>query len=953
MAVEKNRRGVTKTATPKLPTINKDPLSRSLINLLVPETSNPLQPEDVGSNKVRSKVSTSTMEAISKITSTNIDANKELLESVPGALRAKQILIASTLSPRNLRTVELSYVSESYEGKNNDLNASLLKITSEFLEGNYKITDKLPTILGDVLFDTGSYITAILSESSLDNVINGYTRASMEALSDEYDTKIKDFRPRNILGDRGTRSAIMTASLEDLMEGTPVTMSDNNLFGTGESNVSFTDNDSILKYPKLKMAIARRALSDNARVPSSIANRRRSGGLEAYPGSGAQKGKHKAKHGGQAQVSGLTPEQYANIYNDLYKQREYVPQDTISIPRDDETTRENVGGALVMGLPSECVVRAHLPGQPEVTVGAYVFLDENGNPLRTANYDNFFLDKGQNKQDTNSAINGTKGIIEMARQIREGKACDFNMREFYKEYERELELELTQRLANGIYGQTMTVGIDNAAKMMMFTRTLRNLRTRVLYLPEESISYIAFDYNNLGIGRSLLDKSRLFASMAMANTVASTLANIASSINVTTLDVRLDENDDEPEATIEDVVSTHMNSTLGLSSIIGAKNPRDVCGIMDAASVLIKTEGNAYYPAINVDMTHQKRDITPPDNEWMDRLMNFLGLQWGVRPELINPNNDIKFAVEHIQNDALFCKEIMINQDKLCAGVSDLARKIAYKSGPLMNQLFDTIMENKSKWSPSTKGGKEQLRQFKENNPDVANDDEAIAARILTNFLNSLEVTLPSPDITDSEEFSRAYDAERTFAENIITDYYTDEVLSKVVDGGEDAYNSFRSGLVSAHMRKWMHDSGNSRHFDYLSELGDGSNKSVDHLTSIVGYNETAINGVIEFVKLANKAKRRLQPKLDKVLNDEPDDDDANSGENSEETGGLPDTGVGQPGSDEESTSVGGSTDLEETGENSENEMSDSTTGDGDSDEDGEGGGDTPPIDDGLGDIKF
>ncbi|MEQ5162547.1 hypothetical protein ABN196_18085, partial [Proteus terrae] len=176
----------------------------------------------------------------------------------------------------------------------------------------------------------------------------------------------------------------MTASLEDLMEGTPVTMSDNNLFGTGESNVSFTDNDSILKYPKLKMAIARRALSDNARVPSSIANRRRSGGLEAYPGSGAQKGKHKAKHDGQAQVSGLTPEQYANIYNDLYKQREYVPQDTISIPRDDETTRENVGGALVMGLPSECVVRAHLPGQPEVTVGAYVFLDENGNPLRTA-----------------------------------------------------------------------------------------------------------------------------------------------------------------------------------------------------------------------------------------------------------------------------------------------------------------------------------------------------------------------------------------------------------------------------------------------------------------------------------------------------------------------------------------------------------------------------------------
>lgn len=892
MAENRLRSGVTRTRTPKLDTLNKDPLTKSLISLLVPERTRPLTPDDVEKDKSKSKISKQTIEKITKITSTNIDSNKELLESVPGAMRAKQILTASILSPRNLRSTELTYNSEAYEGKNNDLNTLLLAEVDDHVEGNYKITDKLPDIIGDALFNTGSYVTAILSESSLDNVINGYTRASMESISDEYDTNTKAFRNRSILGDRGTVTAIQTASLEDLMEGNPVTMKNPWLFGDVGSNSMFTDNESILKLPRLKMAIARDQLSRNIRVPVSIMNNTRGvpgvGNLD-YPGTGKIKGKHKeGKDTKGSKTPILDNEQYAQMYNSLFKQREYTQADTVIVSRDDQLTKENISEAMVMRLPSECVVRVHMPGEPDVLIGAYVFIDENGHPLATANYDNMFLDKEQNKADTTDGINGTKGIVEMARQLRDGKECTFDMTSFYAEYERELELELTQRLANGVYGQTLTIGLDNSAKRMMFSRTLRNLRTRILYLPAESLSYIAFDYNNLGIGRSLLDKSRLYASMAMANVVATSLAQIANSTNITVLDIPLDENDDEPEQTVEDVVTTHLNTTLGMSTIIGAKNPREICSILDSASVLVKTQGNPYFPSINAEVTNTKRDVTPPDTDWFDRLMDMLALQWGIRSELINPNNDVKFAVEHIQNDALFCKELQVYQDKLCNGVSDLVRKLVYKSGPLMNRLFTIIVENKSKWAPTTKAGKAQLKEFKENNPDVADNDEALAYRILVNFINSIYVSLPSPDITDSEDFNRAYDTERQFAESVIKDYYTEEVLSSFIEGGEDAFEAFRNTLVASHMREWLRDSGNGKRFEYLGELGDESNASSQHLSNVISFNKTAVLAGYEFLKLKEKVKEELQKKFDGLNKDDsyqtdnPDDFSGGGGGNEE-----------------------------------------------------------------------
>lgn len=874
MAESNRLAGSKRAATPKINLLNKDPATKAIIEMLVPKDNKPKDKNrKVGGGRQNNSTGPNPgmLQQISKITSTSIDSNTELMESVPGAIKACKILTASILSPRNLRTVSLAYTTEAYEGKNTELNLMLIGEVREYIEKNYKITKKLSEIVPDMLFNTGSSAWAVLSQSSLDNVINGHTRgAGMEAIADDYDAEQGRFKSKGYLGNPGNSNMLMTASLESLMSGeTPFMTVDHIQTERGNDannalGITVTDNDAVLAMPRFKLALARNNLAKRQRIPAGI----RRVGNEAYDDKG--KGKSKDKSDSKVnQNNVLTDEQYTNIYNDLFKQRDYVASAAVTISRDDELTRENVGQPLLMHLPSECVIPVHVPGDFKHRVGYFVLLDDSGNPLRTAQNDAYYQDLFKNKQDTNNGIDSTKGIIEMASQMKSGNKCAFDTMAFYAKYVEEVEKDLVQRLANGTYGQTMTVGLTNEVMRIMFARTLQNLQTKVLYIPEESMTYFAFDYNRFGIGRSLLDKSRLYASMAMSNIIATTMANIANSVNITTLDIPLDEDDTEPENTIEDVITTHLNSTLGLSSIIGAKNPRDVCNIMDAASVIVKTGGNDHYPSINVDMTHSKRDITPPDVEWNDRLMEFLSQMWGVRPELISSQNDIKFAIEHINNDALFCQEIVENQRTVCGHASDLVRKLTFKSGNLMNSLYEIIMDNKRLWSPSSAKGKKMMEEFKQQNPDVANNDEAIANRLLTNFINSIITTLPEPETTDMEDLTRAYQTQREFTEAAINDRFPNTVLTKFLDGSDDDLETWRQELIAMYMRKWMDDSGNAERFAILNDLGDDTNATAALLAEIINYNEGVWEGILTYLKDKKKVEDKLQAKYDKLKGDD------------------------------------------------------------------------------------
>lgn len=892
--------GVAGVKTPKLNMMNKDPVTKSILGILTPEENKPKNKTGASNSSTnKDQISKATLERISKITSTTIDANRELMESVPGAFKALSILQAAILSPRDLTTINLSYTSETYEGRNNDLNTMLLDKVKDYVENNYKITDRLQDIVADILFYKGGRAIALLSSSALDNVINGHVRASMEALEEEY--KDGEFINRGWLGDNDATIAKGTrrASLESLISGEVPPMADP-VVADSRYNITVTDNDSILRLPQLKLMLARNAMSKKVRIPRGLrgGGPTRSYGIEALD----DKGKPKQKDGSRNDVSiakKLNEEQYVGIYNQLFKTRDYQQTDLVEIRRDDELTMENVDAVLWTDLPFESVVPVHLPGNPRARIGAYVLLDGDGNPLSTAEDENQYQDIQQNKMDTANAIDGTKGIIEMAQEYKNGSSDQFSMVEFRRKINEEIERDLVQRIVNGTFAQKVALGMTDEIKQMMFARTLRNLKTKVLFLPEESLVYFAFDYNRFGIGRSLLERSRLYASMAMANVISTTLANISASANVTTLGINLDPDNPEPDATVETIVTTHLNSNRTMSSLIGARNPRDVINIMDEAGVIVKTSGHPGYPDIDVDVSYDKRNVTPPDAEWNDRLLEMLWNMWGVDPALLSSQNNTQFAIEHINNNALFRKSTGMQRNMLCATLSELVQKIVAKSGNLMNDLYAVINDNKKLWIPTSKKGKEQLKELKEDHPEIDNNDQSLANFILVNFINSIELTLPEPMEGDIDEQNRAYDTMRQRYENSFKDLFTDDVLAYILGEGADTgkFEVWRQNLVAHKMREWMAGSGSYSDITDLCKVDDESNASITLLASMVAYNEKTLGAIAEYLKLSNKMKDKIRKSFDKL--EENGDLDNNPAEN-----GFGDNGADQ--FDENGNPIGG-----------------------------------------------
>lgn len=853
--------GVASVKTPKLNALNKDPVTRSILSLLTPEDNKPRNKSTISGEK--GQIPKATLERISKITSTTIDANHEMMESVPGAFKALSILQAAILSPRDLTTINLSYTSESYEGRNNDLNNLLLNKVKDYVEGNYKITDRLQDIVADLLFYTGGRAIALLSSSSLDNIINGHVKASMEALNDEY--RDGEFVTRGWLGDNDAtlKNGTHRASLESLISGEIPKMT-NSTVANAAYGISVTDNDAILRMPQLKLALARNAMASKVRVPRGLKLRHQSFGVEALDEKGNKKNKDGSR-GDVSMVHKLSPDQYVDVYNQLFKQRDYKQTDLVEIRRDDELSQQNMDAVMWLDLPLESVVPCHFPGRPKARIGAYVLLDGDGNPLSTAVSENGYQDVQQNKSDTAEAIDGTKGIIAMAQEYRNGTTDQFSMVEFRRKVNDEIERDLVQRVVNGTFGQKVALGMTDEIKEMMFARTMRNLKTKVLFIPEESLVYFAFDYNRFGIGRSLLERSRLYASMAMANVISTTLANISASTNVTTLGITLDPDNPEPDQTIETIVTTHLNSNRTMSSLIGARNPRDVINIMDEAGVIVKTNGHPGYPDIDVDVSYDKRNVTPPDAEWNDRLLEMLWNMWGVDPALLSTQNNTQFAVEHINNNALFRKSTGMQRHMLCATLSELVQKLTAKSGNLMNELYEIIMDNKKLWAPTSKRGKEQLQELKEDHPEIENNDNSLANFILVNFINSIELTLPEPMEGDIDEQNRAYDTMRQRYENSFKDLFPDDVLSFILGDSADTtkFEAWRQNLVAHKMREWMAGSGSYEDITELCEVGDDSNAAITLLGSMVAYNEQALGGMIEYLKLSSKMKDKIKKSWD------------------------------------------------------------------------------------------
>ncbi|MBK3787187.1 hypothetical protein G3A43_44385 [Paraburkholderia aspalathi] len=767
------RRVIESAATGKkfhvLQLVRRDPETAAILAKLVPST-NPPQYSQEGKREI-TQPNLYEFRNAAEQTARNINDAETVMGLLPDMELAQQVLVASIGSPKDMMSIDLTFTPP--EGlMPPDVSGALIDRYRRHFEQVHKIKALIPEILRASLFRTGSYPVAVIPENSVDAVINGEQRLSMESLS-EHIYADGMIRPLGILG-----PVQKPAPTEQRMTGISAESFADHHFNAWDSRnvgqvrfelaldtplavqdvfLGVTDNPTVLKIPGIRQKIRESRILASMKSPA----------LESVG------------YGREMSIAEMNDRELTGV---LYRNRQYGYQPIASVKTQEQLTRRTVGSPLTMHIPSEAVIPVHVPGTPEHQVGFFVLLDMEGHPIvRQAITDSY----QQMTQQLNTGGAFPSAMINKVKSQMEG--FNFSNRESLdysaRVYGDMIEQDLLARLRNGVYGSGVELARREEIYRVMFARALARQNSQLLFIPAEFMTYFAFRFNENGIGESLLDEIRILNGLRTTLLFSNVMAGVRNSIARTDVKIKLDEEDPNPEKTME----TIMNETARLRSNqmpVGISSPYDVLDFIARAGFNFVVEGHPGYPDVNIDFGEKNTSYAKPDTDLEDNLRKRALMKVGTPPELIDTASQPEFATSIVTSNTLMSKRVMQLQDEFHPQLAAHMRIHVMNTAETMEDMKQILRDNFSKLEFSREDRRD-ARRYSNHRADhraevpVVTDrpvadkknvsdeqKEYLVEQILVEFLMNVEVSLPRPNsstlenqVTALETYTKALEA--------------------------------------------------------------------------------------------------------------------------------------------------------------------------------------------------
>lgn len=677
-------------------------------------------------------------------TSGSIADAKNIQQNLPDIELGKQILVSSIISPNDLMSGEITYSStDEHLG---ELSNKLLDIVSDYFDNTYKIQSELPKILGDALFDTGSYPIAVLPESSIDYMINSNTRVTTESLMGNFDEKgqLKNF---GVLGNP-SNSKPFISTLNDLTRN--ATLESSGVYHIGQDYspnmddmlcMSAVDNFDILKLPQLKKKSNFDKLQDiYGRHGVSMEARR----------------DRMLRKGAKGQKDDKTTK---NMLASLYPDRQFMQKTTIRVPTLSESGRETVGHPLVIKLPSECVIPVHTPSDPSDHIGYFVVLDRTGNPVRMPTDIDFFstLNQqfGQNQDMGKYLINKTKNLNVGLNLDNVAMQTEDAIRVFTDI----VEQDLVKRLENGLHGDGVAVAKPQEIYRLMFARACARMYTQLLYIPASLLTYIAFDHNDNGIGVSLLEKTKMLGALRSSLLYSNVMAGLKNGITRRIFDISLDRTDPNPSKTVEILKHLGAASMRG-ETPFGSVYPSDIITGLQNAGIVTRVKGDhPGFPETDFNVEYSSNQYMKVDTDLDDMLKKWHMMGIWLTPETVELSMGADFATSVVSSNILLAKRAKMTQISLCEQLVKFIKSYVYNSKILMDRLREVT---KTEWA----------------NVDKDITDVYDIDGIVTYFITTIELQLPEPDMSEFDMQSAALDNYISVLEKVLPSFINDQMFN-------------------------------------------------------------------------------------------------------------------------------------------------------------------------------
>lgn len=750
------------------------------------------------------------MQEISRNTGDRIRDAQIVKEMLPDVGMALEILSSSILSPNDMTTNEVNFIGDE-SIMSTELNAELLTVVKDYFTDDYKINQYLPVMLDEILGRSGAYVVAAIAESSIDDVINSDNRVTMEsfAVTSGHNTdSLKAQRPMGYLGDPVTVStgltprlamesllgygAQPTAAYADIKLSETFTSSIKALGGTFGSlsneafNLNITDNPDFLKLPILSSKLREQKIDNiKKRTPRSTFTMESEANL----------------------FTGMAEMDDETIRGLIYKERRYNHRPVTVMKSQAQLNRRTIGAPLIMRIPTEAVIPIHVPGNRAEQIGFFILLDQFGYPVDTEDGLSQY-NQLMNNMQYGQTNNGTTGNYAMQQNAR----ADFltngmnanNMQSFgmkTQEYANLVEAALIQRLRSGIFPDGAILSKTDELSRVMFARALSQQRTTILFIPAEMMSYIAFDYDANGVGKSLLDDARILHSQRIQVSVANVMASVKNSIGLTKVSVQLDEDEVDVRKTIPAITDMVMGGRQNIMPM-GVFNPTDVAYWATRSGLMFSFKGASSLPDVSIDYEEVNTNYAKPDTDLEELLQKRSHDSLRVPTELIDNANGPDFATAVAQNHIIFSRRVMAYQRRFTPQLSKHCIQIINAHQGLSDKLREIIAKNYRTLKPEFTEEEKSLLKGMEKTKIAYH----VVNKVVQEWIAKLQCTLPSPDNTTIKAQQESLEEYSTFVDKGLEAYLSTDIFNETLVGGTLSTNvdTIKNTLKAHAMRSFI-----------------------------------------------------------------------------------------------------------------------------------------------------
>lgn len=773
-----------------------------------------IDPRTAGDRDTILKYTGNTVQKIFNKQLQNIEDIGNIFKILPQLSFPRKVLISSILSPGDITKTGI-IVDNSLKLSDYSLSSQMTSMVRELLVEELEVPTKISRWIDEALILKGAHPIVTLPSSVVDSIMETSMESSSKFQENEDSIYLK---PLGLLGYKNERGDVI--SVEGSSKFSTVNVQPWKITGEltakkktqkVELPVIITDNPAILAKSiinETRMATRANSLYGDLSLESMV----------RYPDPDGKKPK-------------FMP---SDVRRDMFKTAN-TNMDRIKIlptPREIEED-VNLGHPIEYHWPKDSIIPVSSPGDAEDHKNYILLLDmESGYAISGMDRLQYSKELQNLVRRSNDSQGVASTLLHSATESLGVSATDYDVHvisEMARINSALIESEVTRSIMTGVNGGNVKIEMSEPVSKLMLARTLKGQRTVMLYVPADYVTYIAFNYDELGLGKSILEDSKSMASMLSTLTVANVIGSVEQAIPGKDLAIKIDPNDRDPLGTATFMAREAMDLNfrrfpMGLNSTIG------VAEELQMNSYSVSIEGHPAFPEVSTEMRAKESSRAPIETELMDKLNDYMHLIFSIPPELIGSSNQADFATTVVANNLMLLKTVIEMQTIANKHLSRYGRNYVRYSGVMVAKFFNLIKEN-PKALPA---------EYKKDIPGFIED-----------FIDSIRVSLPSPETNNLDHqiellnnFGNAIDAAMDSflnEESLLIEGYKPEIVQTVLPTIRASYKHYA-------MRQYMRERGIMSELD-IFKIGDEDNPTIVLSEEIKSHSKHVIKSIRKFVE--------------------------------------------------------------------------------------------------------